>query len=130
MPVEILELIIEQLQLFVNPSPECSRAFPPSMWRTALFTGGLLPWLWGLDLGVLAIECAGYEVANAWDWELLVMQLAQVRVFEEGGLMADAPLGLRKRRRIWRLIDEGRMGDVRRMVTEEIGRGDGGVVGD
>ncbi len=49
---------------------------------------------------------------DGWDWELLVRQLAQVEAFEEGNLMPSMPLGLRNRRRIWRLVDEARPGDV------------------
>ena len=41
-----------------------------------------------------------------WDWELLVRTLAQEKVFEGEASLADAPLGLQNRRRIWCTIEE------------------------
>jgi hypothetical protein len=46
---------------------------------------------------------------NAWDWELLVRQLTETDIFEPGKLMDHALLGLRNRRRIWRLVDEAKV---------------------
>jgi hypothetical protein len=74
-----------------------------------------LPWLWDLDPGILNSRRSDgdppFDVDGAWDWEFLVRQLAQVEVFEDGNMMANVQLGLRNRRRIWRLVDEARMGD-------------------
>jgi hypothetical protein len=79
-----------------------------------LFDRKTLPWLWDLDRAILLTRqwWTTYDDESAWDWELLVRQLAQVEVFEKGNLMASAPLGLRNRRRIWRLVDEARLDDM------------------
>jgi hypothetical protein len=55
---------------------------------------------------------AAYDADDAWDWERLVRELAQTESFELGNLMDNDPLGLRNRRRIWRLIEEARKEDT------------------
>lgn len=40
---------------------------------------------------------------------MLARQVAQAETFEEGSLMDRLPLGLRNRRRIWRLLDEAQI---------------------
>lgn len=51
---------------------------------------------------------------EGWDWELLVRQLSQASVFEEGGLLRDdkTSLGLWNRHRIWQLCDKARLGHL------------------
>lgn len=66
MPAEIISLILHHLQPFTNPSLECSRLLPPATWRSALFIGGLFPWLWDLDERVLENL---YGDENVWDLE-------------------------------------------------------------
>ena len=43
---------------------------------------------------------------DEWNWELLVRQLAQITLYEPGQVLKDLPLGLRNRRRIWRLVGD------------------------
>ena len=43
---------------------------------------------------------------DEWNWELLVRQLAQGNLYEPGKVLKDLPLGLRNRRRIWRLVGD------------------------
>ncbi len=81
-----------------------------------LFSARVLPWLWDLDSTVLKSmppdsdgQVEKYDANGVWDWELLVRQLAQVEVFQEGNLMANVQLGLRNRRRIWRVLEAVRM---------------------
>jgi hypothetical protein len=113
LPAEIEDEILKQLHPFINPS--LARILPPSTWRRFLFSGTLLPWLWDLNPSILTSQQSNnnppFNADGAWDWELLVRQLAQVEVFEDGNIMADVQLGLRNRRRIWRLVDDARMGD-------------------
>ena len=61
----------------------------------------MTPWLWDVDLWT-----AFQGVVAAWDWERLVRMLAQADAFEPGGCMQGAPLALRNRRRIWRMLME------------------------
>ncbi|CEN60723.1 hypothetical protein ASPCAL03156 [Aspergillus calidoustus] len=109
---------------FVNPPEECVRALPPTCWRTLVMERHIFPWLWDLEHACLQItpphttenlsdgSLASYEAENFWDWELLARQLAQVDIFREGSRMESAPLGLRNRRRIWRLLEEARIDDI------------------
>jgi hypothetical protein len=85
-----------------------------------LFSRQILPWLWDLDIFALKSHPLApdtgdipiYEAEDFWDWELLVRTLAQVEVFEPGSLLEHAPLRLRNRRRIWRLLEEAEDGDI------------------
>lgn len=106
LPQEIQRLVTEQLYNLHNPPLTCTRILSPRHWRLALLDGTVLPWLWDLD----AKASDPYE-PDVWDWELLVRMLAQTTIFEPGNAMEDVPLGLRNRRRIWRLLEEMRVGD-------------------
>ncbi|KAL4863695.1 hypothetical protein BDV12DRAFT_177198 [Aspergillus spectabilis] len=117
-----------QSRPFVNPPGECARALEPSCWRTLLMKGQIFPWLWDLEDACLdnkptqttqnlaevslPLPLPSYRAENFWDWELLARQLAQVDIFQPGSLMESAPLGLRNRRRIWRLLEEARIDDI------------------
>ena len=83
----------------------------PNFWRFRLTNqlGRSHPWLWDIDVAM----CKAKDLeplrtgTTKWDWERLVRALAQKDVFEPGGSMADGvPLGLRNRRRIWRMIED------------------------
>lgn len=47
-----------------------------------------------------------------WNWELLARQLSQIVIHDPYDKTLDLPLGLRNRRRIWRILEEGRIDDV------------------
>lgn len=120
---DIRNQILEELSPFENPSLECSRILTSYDWLHALFDEHepIIPWLWDLDKDGdiiprvwdrAMIECLEKgeifvrpEVLE-WDWEKLVRQLAQTTVMCLGGLMDDAPLGIRNRRRIWMMLNE------------------------
>lgn len=120
LPIEIQDMIYNNLHPFVNPGQTCTRALPSSLWRDMLFNRQILPWLWDLDTFALrnypvtpdAGNVLTYEAEDIWDWELLVRTLAQVEVFEPGNPLQHAPLRLRNRRRIWRLLEEAEDGDI------------------
>ncbi|KAK6835713.1 hypothetical protein RU639_001826 [Aspergillus parasiticus] len=120
LPTEIQDMIYNNLHPFINPEPTCTRYLPSSLWRDMLFNRHILPWLWDLDISALrsypATPDAGnvltYEAEDVWDWERLVRTLAQVEMFEPGNPLQHAPLRLRNRRRIWRLLEEAEDEDI------------------
>lgn len=123
LPADIRNQILEELSPFENPSLECSRILTSYDWLHALFDEHepIIPWLWDLDKDGdiiprvwdrAMIECfqKGEKFERPelveWDWEKLVRQLAQTTVMCLGGVMDDAPLGIRNRRRIWMMLNE------------------------
>ena len=109
LPNELCEMVVRGLYPIENFSLECSRTFGPDFWLGFLVSSQVVPWLWDLDRE----ECARKQRTKdkdgdtiAWDWELLVRQLSQTDVFEPTGGLSDAPLGLRNRRRIWRILSD------------------------
>lgn len=46
---------------------------------------------------------------KGWDWELLVRELSQTTIFEEGGLLHHASPELWNRHRIWTLLNKARL---------------------
>ena len=74
-------------------------------WRE-LLSQGRLPWLWDLDPDAIARKETLKPPNQEWDWELLVRQLAQVNILEPRAILKHLPMGLRNRRRIWRIIED------------------------
>ena len=89
----------EQLDL------ECQFDYHPNIWRQGLLTG-YLPWLWDLEPAAISHKEASKPHDQEWNWELLVRQLAQVNLHEPKAILVDVPLGLRNRRRIWRIVED------------------------
>jgi hypothetical protein len=93
-----------------------------------LFNRQILPWLWDLDISALqsypmtpeASDVPTYEAEDVWDWERLVRTLAQVEVFEPGNPLQHAPLRLRNRRRIWRLLEEAEDEDIKKWLDAHV----------
>ncbi|KAI1129213.1 hypothetical protein F5Y10DRAFT_159034 [Nemania abortiva] len=142
LPVELFDHVINSLHPFEangGPPLEPTRVLPPIWWKEKLFSGELIPWLWGLDEKELeqyrmatfykdpneAIRhkelCSYVFDERMWDWELLCRQLAQPKVMERGGILecrADGDLfecpseGLWNRHRIWKLLNAARLGHV------------------
>ena len=126
-PQEIIDMILRYLLPWHELPLPCKRLLAPIHWRRLLLKDGIFPWLWDIDHRVTADH--GFDVRdedltvseymdvhwadNGWDWELLVRELAQSNVFEPGSTMQYAPSGLRNRRRIWRVLEEMRVDDVR-----------------
>ena len=81
----------------------------PRFWRECLVSKYCLPWLWDLDRNMCEQKDQQQPGNGAfrWDWEGLIRTLAQQAVFEKDGPMSNGvPLGLRNRRRIWRIMRE------------------------
>ena len=113
--VELYDKILEHLAPLNNPPTECNWIVPPKKWRDVLFKMNVLPWLWDLDPEALSlrrsVDVPPYDDDFSWNWEEFVRQLAQVEAFDTNGAMANAPMALRNRRRIWRLVEESRLND-------------------
>lgn len=107
LPQEIQDMVRhELLRPLENPSLKCLRIFEPTFWRDVLTS---TPWLWDISLDQCLrkeLETDRYGNSIAWDWELLVRQLYQINAFEPEGHFAEASLGLRNRRRIWRILGD------------------------
>ncbi len=96
-----------------------SRILSQTAWRDALLRGDAVGYLWDLKKSV----CQRKEgSAEDWDWYGLARKLAQQDVFEVGNGFEDAPLGLRNRQRVWKIL----MG-VERADPEFSGPRGGGV---
>jgi hypothetical protein len=103
LPQEIIDLMCEMM-LFKNPSLVCTRQIDQKHWSRGLSKGRLLPLLWDVDI-------TSYN--EAWDYELLVRQLAQDEFLDMASkLREDVPAGLLNRCRIWKLLEEMYIGDV------------------
>lgn len=127
-------MILKHLRGLEDPPLACNRLLRPFLWRRALLTQDIFPWLWDIKRPVQAghnlgkeesqdpnhevegleiFEYTTYELPDEkWDWELLVRQWAQKDIFEPGNYRQDVHLALRNRRRIWRILEEMRVGDV------------------
>ncbi|GFF34306.1 contactin [Aspergillus udagawae] len=120
LPTELQDMIYKNLHPFINPKQTCTRSLPSRLWRDLLFNQQILPWLWDLDISALqscpvtsdAVDVPTFEAEEVWDWESLVRTLAQLEVFEPGQPLEHAPLRLRNRRRIWRLLEEAEDEDI------------------
>lgn len=86
-------------------SLSCTLNGHPSAWRDAL-AQSYLPWLWDLEPDTIAHKEASKPPEQEWNWELLVRQLAQVNIHEPGAVLEGLPMGLRNRRRIWRIVKD------------------------
>ncbi|KAH1577985.1 hypothetical protein KXW39_008236 [Aspergillus fumigatus] len=121
---EGLHMVFKNLHPLINPPQTCTRSLPARLWRDLLFYGLVLPWLWDLDVSALqscpatsdAVDVPTFEAEEVWDGERLVRTLAQVDVFEPGQPLEHAPLRLRNRRQIWRLLEEAEDGDINEWV--------------
>ncbi|OGM47771.1 hypothetical protein ABOM_003215 [Aspergillus bombycis] len=119
LPIELQDIVYTNLHPFINPEQTCTRRLPPRLWRDLLFNRQILPWLWDLDISALQswpVTCA----ADSWDWERLVRTLAQVEIFEPGHPLEHAPLRLRNRRRIWRLLEEAEKEDIEEWLDAHV----------
>ncbi|KAF4220394.1 hypothetical protein CNMCM8980_009670 [Aspergillus fumigatiaffinis] len=128
LPTELQDIIYKNLHPFINPEQTCTRCLPSRLWRDLLFNRQILPWLWDLDISALqscpvtsdAADVATFEAEEVWDWERLVRTLAQVEVFEPGHPLEHAPLRLRNRRRIWRLLEEAEDEDIEEWLDAHV----------
>lgn len=103
LPPELQENVKYYKAPLIDLPKTCNRSLPHDWWLQALLDGKILPWLFDLDTDMIKQKDAEPQ---DWDWEYLVRTLAQVEAFEPGNTMENAPLGLRNRRRIWRILEE------------------------
>ena len=134
LPNEIIKQIVSFLPVTTTLTMKyCSKCLAAKVsldqmfWRNGLIAGDLVPWLWDLDVN----ECHVKDRSGSWDWKQLAQTLRQAKIFESalkesvaGGnadgpqrkiienvhdtdvRMSDAPLGLKNRCRLVRLIKD------------------------
>lgn len=94
----------------------CDYEHNPSWWCSSILSKRALPWLWDLDVNVVRTK----EQEGNWNWELLVRKLTQLEIHEPGDTSLELPLQLKNRRRIWRLLEEARVGDYAEWQNKNI----------
>ncbi|KAH8586573.1 hypothetical protein B0O99DRAFT_695378 [Bisporella sp. PMI_857] len=109
LPVEILHHISSILPipslfaLRLSSKTLAAYLYPDNQfWFQSLVSGSLIPYLWDLNAKI----CYGKYLEAEWDWKALARLLC--RKNEEmkiEGRMAGAPIGLRNRYRIWKIIE-------------------------
>ncbi|KAK7216747.1 hypothetical protein V2G26_004750 [Clonostachys chloroleuca] len=81
-------------------------------WFNELITKKELPWLWDLDEDAARKK----QRTGDWNWELLVKKLSRTDIYRPEDETLRLPLGLRNRRRIWKCIEDARLGDIQRQI--------------
>src|SRR4051794_33375809 len=99
-----------------NLSLDCEYTRSPSWWCASLLNKQMFPWLWDLDVE----EIRAKQMEREWNWELLVRQMSQVEIHEPGNELINLPLQLKNRRRIWRLLEEAKVGDVAEVHNKRV----------
>ncbi len=111
-PSEIIEHIVKYLVPLSDPPLQCTFLLAPFYWRQALLDGLVLPWFPDFDPITVTNKDEDNSQQTAgggnqqWNWELLVRQLAQTNLHQPRNGLNPIPLGLRNRRRIWRLVED------------------------
>jgi hypothetical protein len=120
LPSELFEPIVEMMAPVHNPPLQCTRLLHSSHWLQGFLGCKLLPYLWDLDARDVQ-EKLSEKGATEWDFERLVRQLAQEGIWEYFGRgQADpALLGIRNRRRIWKLVEDMEVGDVNPVIIPQ-----------
>jgi hypothetical protein len=109
LPVEILHHIssflpvpsVFALRLSCKTLAAC--LYPDNQfWFQRLVSGSLIPYLWDLDAKV----CHRKYIEAVWDWRELARLLCRKdQVMNGEGRMVVAPIGLRNRCRVWKIVD-------------------------
>uniref|UniRef100_A0A0B7K335 Uncharacterized protein n=1 Tax=Bionectria ochroleuca TaxID=29856 RepID=A0A0B7K335_BIOOC len=81
-------------------------------WFNKLITKKELPWLWDLDEDLVHKK----QRTGDWNWELLVKKLSGPDIYRPEDETLRLPLGLRNRQRIWKCIEDARLGDIQRQI--------------
>jgi hypothetical protein len=110
LPNELFDYIMDSMGPIENLPVQCTRLIEPVYWQR-LLCDEFLPYLWDLDITVIQY-CLSDE---KWDYELLVRQLAQEGIWEyfKRNDPGKYNPGIWNRRRIWRLVEEMEVGDVK-----------------
>ncbi|KAL8709203.1 MAG: hypothetical protein Q9225_007488, partial [Loekoesia sp. 1 TL-2023] len=91
--------ILTHLQLLPSRTP----AKAPQPLTPALFP---FPWLWDVSSDAIAHKESSKPPDQEWNWDLLAHQLSQPDLHDPGAVLANLPMGLRNRRRIWRIVED------------------------
>ena len=98
--------ILSHLQLVKRAeSQDSPESTPSKVWHQAL-SKQELAWLWDLDENACAQKEAAKPQGQEWNWELLFEQLTQVDILKPKAVFEDLPMGLRNRRRIWKIVED------------------------
>jgi len=122
-PIEILQQIASHLPLqpvlslrLVSKTLASRLPLDEPFWFQRLLSGSLVPYVWDLDsqdcyakqgLGTLSGQARESANDSQWDWKSIAKRLLKPNaalMADEN--MADAPIGLRNRCRIWRMVEE------------------------
>ncbi|GAB1730330.1 hypothetical protein NU195Hw_g8561t1 [Hortaea werneckii] len=109
LPQELQDYIIDFIAPGADVGIHCNRILSSETWRSMLIDGRLTPWLWEIDPSKL-------PDAESVDYEAMVRQLSQADILEAdlhestGYILGSA--GLWNRRRIWRVLETMRAGDL------------------
>lgn len=117
LPPELLACVMKSLHLTsILRLRSCCRTLAvriplhQGFWYDQLFAGCLVGYLWDLDIAQCRLKAGSLvhkgQPIVGWDWAGIVKKLWVYKSFENDGEMADAPAGLRNRRRIWRIVHE------------------------
>lgn len=90
----------------------CEFTHTDRAWRSLLLDKTVFPWLWDLTLSSLPMRPKDSPEDKLWNWELLVRKLSQIVIHEPEDATLNLPFELKNRRRIWRILDEARSGDI------------------
>ncbi|KAI7089858.1 hypothetical protein KC356_g2016 [Hortaea werneckii] len=109
LPQELQDYILDFIAPGADVGIHCNRILSSGTWRSLLIEGRLTPWLWEIDPSKL-------PDAESVDYEAMVRQLSQADILEAdlheatGYILGSA--GLWNRRRIWRVLESMRAGDL------------------
>jgi hypothetical protein len=118
---ELKQAIVDSLLPLRNLPLQCTRLLDQPYWKEMLMSGRFLPFLWDLDLDLLEAKASRLPGKLEWDWERLVRQLSQSGFLDYAAKEVEfshygrpIPYGLRNRRRIWRILEEMKIDDMKR----------------
>jgi hypothetical protein len=118
LPNELFDHIIDSMGPIHNLPLQCTRLIEPVYWQR-LLRSKFLPTLWDFDITLIQ----NYLSDEKWDYELLVRQLSQEGIWEyfKRNDSGKYNHGIWNRCRIWRLVEEMAVEDVkpevRRLAT-------------
>lgn len=104
LPQELQDHILDFIVPGTDVGIYCNRILSSDTWRSMLVEGRLTPWLWEIDPSKL-------PDAESVDYEAMVRQLSQADIIKHTRPILGSE-GLLNRRRIWRVLESMRAGDL------------------
>ncbi|GAB1736599.1 hypothetical protein NU219Hw_g8226t1 [Hortaea werneckii] len=104
LPQELQDYILDFIAPGADFGVHCNRILSSDTWRSILIQGRLTPWLWEVDPSKLP------DAASV-DYEAMVRQLSQADIIKDTRRVLESE-GLWNRRRIWRVLESMRAGDL------------------